>query len=184
MSMTSLAFAAHCPVDLGRVGQERRRLHCWGGSLLVRRQQPKFALVELRAHDPISGDQPGYAGIDPGCCGLGMLIHEVTASFHLLLGQRCAEHEVDVPPAPCLLDLGLAFGVRMLRFWMLEYGVHSGDNIRNSGRCSLTIAIARSRQCFRLKSQTKPSLAGTVRSRETPPFIPKDLAIFTTRGGL
>ena len=55
---------------------------------------------------------------------------------------------------------------------MLEYGVRSGDSIRNSGFSSLIISMALSLQCFLLKSQMKPSLAGTVRSNDTPPFIP------------
>ena len=49
---------------------------------------------------------------------------------------------------------------------MLEYGVNSGDGMRNSNFWSLVISIALSGQCCRLKSHMYPSLAGLHRDDE------------------
>ena len=99
-------------------------------------------------------------------------------------GPSDAESEVHISSAPSCFNLLLAPGVRMLRLWMLKYGRHSEDNMRNSGFWSFTISMALSLQCFRLKYHMYLSLAGTVKSSYTPPLMPNFRAILTTRGGL
>ena len=104
--------------------------------------------------------------------------------IHLPLGQCHTKREVDISSMSRRLNVGLALGCAHVEALNVRAWRTLGDSIRNSGFCSSMISSALSLQCFRLKSHMYPSLAGTVKSSDTPPRMPIFRSILTTQGGL